>query len=108
MSNEQIEKLAREYAEWLYPEEVALMENGEASSLSVDVVEQCEAEFLTALRFILRTHCIVPKVKEIEEYEGWERFLGTKDEPAAKVAMWQIEELFGADLFNENDNGLRD
>ena len=95
MTNEAIEKLAREYAEYCG--------NGKV------VVESRYDIMSEALRWLLRTHCIDSKEKIMDEYEGWRQFLGTKDEEMAMAGMWQIRELFGSDLsFDDNDNVLRD
>lgn len=100
MTDKEIEKLAREYAEANPPQGI------KDEVLRKNCIQLNTEAYKRVINLILRTHCIVSKEKAIEEYEGWRQFLGTKDETAAQAAMWQLKELFGEELFNDDGDGV--
>lgn len=112
MPQQDIERLAREYAKELYPEEYELAQEDENSpnynSEAVDVIENCMADLICHLRFILRDHCIVPKEKVREKYSVCKMGYNECEAVDLGYAMGILEELFGTELFCGKEGGMSD
>ncbi len=89
MTDEAIEKLAREYAEEQTPSPIL------QSVLAEDTAH--------VIRFILRTHCIVSKSEVMEAYKytttPTNEFTPSR---MRKMVRSTLEALFGSDLFKDN------
>ena len=91
MTDEEIRKLARSAAEEMYKgykeKNIALMEE----------------EFKMLISFILKEHCIVEKEKVKQLYDKIDSSSNDGDtEYAAFVALRDMTEIFGKEMFEEN------
>lgn len=94
MNKEEIERLAREYAEWI-----------EANTFNMTGQEYFihKWDFTHFLKFLLRDHCIVPKSEVINQHSFY--MLRMKEVSSARqtnrAKAIALENCFGSDLFKE-------
>ncbi len=104
MKTEEIEMLAREYAESVNPD--APYDN--LSDGRKKIREACISQvYIPLMQWLQQTHCIVPKSKVIELYRADTRKLLERksNDPTAVECMRTsrislLERLFGSELFN--------
>lgn len=102
MNNQEIERLAKEYAELNPPstQDEKLKENG--INLNAKMV------FESFLQWLVKTHCIVPKEKVIEKYSVCKMGYNECEAVDLGYAMGILEELFGTELFCGKEGGMSD
>lgn len=104
MTDQELQQLAREYAEQHPPqtEDEKLMQYG----ISLNATEAFEP----FLRWLTKTHCIVSREKVMEQYMRAEKWLTETDNPKqhhdpirliAVGVQSTLESIFGTELFEE-------
>lgn len=68
MTDQELQQLAKRYAEELFPEHCALMEKGECDFETEEVIKGCISAFESHVHYLMQDYCIVSREKVRELY----------------------------------------